>query len=96
MPSRLALITGTLLATPALAQYPSCGERTDLASQVRQMHLEKPGAVETVAHSATVELVRAEDGRWALILTYPTGRSCQLAAGEALGPLQAEMTAKTY
>jgi hypothetical protein len=92
----MTLIAGTLPATPVFAQYPNCDERADLASQVRQMHLEKPGAVETVTHSATVELIRAEDGRWALILTYPSGRSCQLAAGEALAPLQAEMTAKTY
>ena len=103
MPSRvvaaLAMTGAAFLSIPALAQLPSCGQGTETSSliaQIRHRHLEKPGAIEPTSHSATVELARQEDGRWTLTLTHPNGRSCQVAAGDALGALQAEIAAKTY
>jgi len=98
MTSRLvfALALFVLLAGPAMAQPQPCGERSDFVAQIRDGHLQKPGAIGTTAHGATVELIRADNGQWALILNYPNGRSCQLAAGDGLGPLQAQLAGQTF
>lgn len=84
------------LAAPVLAQPAPCIERGDLLAQIKERHLDKPGAIAMTAHGATVEAVRAEDGHWSLILRHPSGRTCQLAAGDAPISLPASLAGQTF
>lgn len=73
----------TVIALPAMAQgRPTCGERSDLLAQLKEQFEESPSGVGVTGNGTVVELTTSQSGSWTLLLSFPDGRSCLMAAGE--------------
>ena len=105
MAFRLVPIAGlvlAMLATPALAQQqqqqqqqrPSCGDRNDLLTQLKDKFKEAPTGIGMTGQGSVVELMTSENGSWTLVLSFPNGRSCLMATGEGWELWQARMAGK--
>lgn len=76
-----ALVVGAvaLSALPASAQV--CGERTAILDQLKRDFNETPSGTGTASNGAVVELLSSETGTWTMLVTFPSGATCLLAAG---------------
>lgn len=63
-------------------QPAACGDRGDVLSQLKDKYKELPTAFGMTGNGAVVELMTAEDGNWTLLLSFPNGHSCMMAAGQ--------------
>jgi len=92
------LALASLIAGPALAQQmpgqQMCGPRSDLLAQLKDKYKETPTGFGMTGSGAVVELMTGENGSWTLVLSFPDGRSCLMAAGEGWELWQARMAGK--
>lgn len=75
-------------------QQTPCGDRADLLSQLKDKYHEAPTGFGMTGNGAVVELMTGESGSWTLVLTFPNGRSCMMAAGEGWELWQARLSGK--
>lgn len=80
----LGLMLASLPAAPSSAQaLVVCQARAALVAELARQFGEAPVARGVAANGRLVEVLASEDGRsWTLIVTWPTGESCPVAAGE--------------
>jgi hypothetical protein len=88
LPSALAQQLG---AQPMGQQGANCGDRGDVLSQLKDKYKEVPTGFGMTGNGAVVELMTAENGNWTLILSFPSGHACLMAAGEGWELWQARL-----
>ncbi len=86
MPFRLtAFAAAFLLAWPmeAMAQPVACDLRDKVLAHLAQKYGEAPVAIGVTNQGGLVEVLTTVDGTtWTIIVTFPNGTSCLVAAGE--------------
>ena len=91
----LSLIAGAASAQMAGQQAgpqgATCGDRNDVLSQLKDKYKELPTGFGMTGNGAVVELMTAENGNWTLILSFPNGHACLMAAGEGWELWQARL-----
>ena len=70
-----------LLATPVGAQT-VCGERAKFIEMLGSKYLEQPVSMGLTSTGAVIEVLTSPKGSWSILLTYPTGSTCMIAAGD--------------
>lgn len=70
-----------LTAPPAGAQQ-VCGERTAILDQLKREFNETPSGRGMATNGAVVEFLSSEAGTWTMLVTFPSGATCLLAAGD--------------
>ena len=82
---RLAALLGVafvaLHAVPGSAQT-ICGERAKFIDMLGLKYAEKAVAMGLTSAGAVVEVLTSPTGTWSILLTYPTGLTCMVAAGK--------------
>lgn len=91
MAATLSLLSAAACAQQAGPQSAQCGDRSDLLSQLKDKYKEAPTGFGMTGSGAVVELMTAEDGNWTLILSFPNGHACLMAAGEGWELWQARL-----
>lgn len=80
------------LGAPQMGQQgANCGDRGDVLSQLKDKYKEVPTGFGMTGNGAVVELMTAENGNWTLILSFPNGHACLMAAGEGWELWQARL-----
>lgn len=84
IPTSIAL-TGTVLATPSLAQTAGpCADRDAVVSHLVTQYGEIRQSVALGSNNTLVETFASlETGTWTIIVTTPGGPSCLVASGQA-------------
>ena len=78
-----ALVGAVLLfgcAAPASGQT-VCGDRAEIVAKLESRYQEFATAV-GISENNIVELFLSESGSWTILLSFPTGTTCLIAAGE--------------
>ncbi len=70
-----------LHATPVSAQK-VCGERAKFIEMLGTKYLEQPVSMGITSTGAVIEVLISPKGSWSILLTYPTGSTCMVAAGD--------------
>ena len=70
-----------LHATPVSAQT-VCGERDKFIEMLGSKYLEEPVSMGLTSTGAVIEVLTSPKGSWSILLTYPTGSTCMVAAGD--------------
>ncbi len=70
-----------LYAVPSGAQA-VCGDRAKLINLLGKNYSEQPQAMGLTSAGAVIEVLTSPDGTWSILLTYPAGPTCMVAAGE--------------
>ncbi len=70
-----------LFATPVGAQT-VCGERAKFIEMLGTKYLEEPVSMGLTSTGAVIEVFTSPKGSWSILLTYPTGSTCMVAAGD--------------
>lgn len=91
MAATLSLLAGAACAQQAGPQGTNCGDRGDVLSQLKDKYKELPTGFGMTGNGAVVELMTAENGNWTLILSFPNGHACLMAAGEGWELWQARL-----
>ncbi len=84
----LAIAFAALVATaaPALAQE-RCGERSDIIQQLQRRFQETQQAIGLASNGAMLEIYASPSGTWTVLMTYPNGKTCLMAVGDAWKPM---------
>lgn len=83
-PAALPFFLGLCLVGEASAQTPiPCGDYREIVRQLAEKHGERAAGRGLSASGNVVELLRAEDGGWTLLMVLPNGRACLMSMGEA-------------
>jgi len=70
-------------ASAQMTQEMGCGQRAEIAADLKQTHDETPIAIGVTSVGTVMELWTARDGEtWTLIVTLPDGNSCVVGAGQ--------------
>ncbi len=81
----IAAILGAALialhASPVSAQT-VCGERAKFLDMLGTKYLEQPVSMGLTSTGAVIEVLTSPKGSWSILLTYPTGSTCMVAAGD--------------
>ncbi len=89
------VIVGTLLlAAPASAQA-VCGERAKIVELLQTRHAESRRAVGLASNGTLLEIFASAAGTWTVLMTFPDGRTCMMADGEAWRLLEREAGGQT-
>ena len=74
-------LLGWPLGTPTMAGI--CDKRAEITGLLKRRYEEAPVALGVTNGGGLVELLTSENGEtWTLIITYPNGLTCLMAAGE--------------
>ncbi len=85
-----AFVSAGLATSSAAAQMPiPCGDYREIVRQLAEKHGERAAGRGLSASGNLVELLRAEDGGWTLLMVLPNGRACLMSMGEAWQPIEA-------
>ena len=77
------LVLGALaVAAPASAQS-VCGERAKIVKQLEKRHAESRRAIGLASNGTLLEVFASKSGTWTVLMTFPDGRACMMADGEA-------------
>ena len=78
------IILGILLvassSTNAAAEN-SCGERKSYLAQLSEKFAESHAAIGTTADGGILEIFASDQGTWTILVSFPNGQSCFVAAG---------------
>lgn len=78
------VITGAIaLATLPAAAQQICGERAAIIDQLRRDFNETPSGQGLASNGAVVEFLSSASGSWTMLVTFPSGATCLLAAGDS-------------
>ncbi len=80
-----------LLASPAAAYNPSCGERAELIGTLAAKYGEVPVGIGATITRQALEIFASEGGEtWSAVVHNPSGQSCIVAHGEGWRALPVE------
>lgn len=78
-----ALVLGGLVAAgSASAEEKLCGNRQSIFAQLSKDFGEEPSGTGMSANGGMVELLTSANGSWTLVMSYPNGATCLIAAGD--------------
>ncbi len=83
------LLTAALVAAfswPAEAQL-DCGDHRQITNRLMADYSETRVGAGLDGFGSVVELFASEQGSWTILVTFPDGRTCLMAAGEAWQPI---------
>lgn len=69
--------------TPATAESPKCAPREEVVSRLADKFGEQQRGIGLAQGNNVVELFVSEAGSWTVLLSFPAGHSCLIAAGES-------------
>lgn len=73
-----------LAAAPAAAQGALCGDRETIVQRLESKYGEQRVGLGVGRENGVVEVyTSARTGTWTILMTFPTGLACLMAAGEA-------------
>ncbi len=70
-----------LHVVPSSAQT-VCGEHAKFVDMLGMSYAEKAVAMGLTSGGAVIEVLTSPTGSWSILLTYPTGLTCMVAAGD--------------
>lgn len=70
-----------LHAVPSGAQA-VCGDRAKIMASLGKTYSEQTVAMGLTSAGAIIEVLTSAEGSWSILLTYPAGPTCMVAAGE--------------
>ena len=68
--------------SPGAAAQTVCGERAKFIEMLGKKYLEAPVSMGLTSTGAVIEVLTSPKGSWSILLTYPTGATCMVAAGD--------------
>jgi len=89
---RILVIVGICLciASVVAAENPSCAQRDDVVGDLSRTYEEMPRGLGVTGSGGVIEVLTSPSGdTWSIIVTWPNGRSCLVAAGESWQNLDA-------
>ena len=86
----IAFVALFATAAPAVAQS-RCGERSDIIQQLETRFQETQQAIGLASNGAVLEIFASPVGTWTVLMTYPNGKTCLMAVGDAWRPTADEL-----
>ncbi len=78
-----AAVIGTLLSPlPAAADFLACGPHAEIVKELETRYEERQQGIGLASNGAVIEVFTSATGSWTILMTFPNGQSCTLAAGE--------------
>lgn len=74
-------ICWSALPTPAIAQS-VCVDRAEAAMNLKKKFAEVPVSMVLSKQGTVIEVFASSEGSWSIVMTFPNGMSCIMAAGE--------------
>ncbi len=85
---------GAHAQTQSQTQTLLCAQRASIIGRLAEKYREAPVAAGVNSAGNMVEILTADDGgTWTIIVSYPNGTSCLIAAGEGWRALRLNLTA---
>ena len=78
----LLFCVALLGCTPAVAEPLKCAPREQVVARLAEKYTEQQRGLGLAQGSHVVELFVSEGGSWTVLLSFPEGHSCLIAAGE--------------
>ena len=80
----ISAVAMAVLTSVGIAQAaPQCDQRARALDHLAQKYKEAPVAIGVTSSGGIVEVLTTSDGAtWTIIISYPTGTSCLVVAGE--------------
>ncbi len=75
-------LVGVLAALNVAKAAPICGEHGQLIETLGTNFKETPQAIGLTADGALIQVMVSPSGGWSILVTYPKGPSCIIAAGQ--------------
>lgn len=76
------IVGAVALATLPAAAQQVCGERSAILDQLKREFNEVPAGRGLASNGAVVEFLSSAGGTWTMLVTFPSGATCLLAAGD--------------
>ena len=97
---RIATALGAVFATIALAGVPAaaqtaCGDHNQITDRLATNYSESRVGYGLDGDGRMVELFASGQGSWTILVTFPDGRTCLMAAGEDWEPAMLAVTGPT-
>ena len=78
------LVEQVLAISPAAAQTRTpCGDHRSITESLARSYSERPHAIGLSADGKLFEVLVSETGSWTILITFPSRRTCLVAAGES-------------
>lgn len=86
------LLAALVAAFVALSSAPGaakvvCGERDTFLVRLGKAYAERPIAMGLTSAGSVMEMLTSNTGTWTILITYPNGITCMIAAGDSWEPL---------
>ncbi len=72
--------------TPGVAKT-VCGDRDTFLARLGNTYAEQPVAMGLTSNGTVMEVLTSAAGTWTILITYPNGMTCMIAAGDSWEPL---------
>ncbi len=97
---RIAAALGAVFATIALAGIPAaaqtvCADHNQITDRLATIYSESRVGIGLDENGRVIEVFASEQGSWTILVTFPDGRTCLIAAGEAWEPAMLAVTGPT-
>lgn len=76
----------TVASVPGVAKT-VCGDRETFLTRLGKTYSEQPVAMGLTSDGTLMEVLTSASGTWTILVTYPNGRTCMVAAGDSWEPL---------
>lgn len=64
-----------------------CGDRDTFLARLGNTYSEQPVAMGLTSDGTVMEVLTSDTGTWTILVTYPNGRTCMVAAGDSWEPI---------
>lgn len=85
----MALLAAAFVAVISLpgAAKTVCGDRDTFLARLGKTYAEQPVAMGLTSDGTVMEVLTSDTGTWTILVTYPDGRTCMIAAGDSWEPV---------
>ncbi len=97
---RIVAALSAVFATIALASIPAaaetgCADHSQITDRLATNYSESRVGIGLDENGRVIEVFASEQGSWTILVTFPDGRTCLMAAGEAWEPAMLAVTGPT-